>query len=96
MKINHQETVVHKVDSAEKRAAQKQTEAAPPLHAGDRVSLSPRARELLAARRALEVIPDVREDKIAEIKARIENGTYRIDGESIADKMIRDTFENDP
>lgn len=95
MKITHHETVVTKVDPADKRAAQNQAEAARPQQAGDRVSLSPRARELLAARRALEVIPEVRADKIAEIKARIEKGSYRIDGRAIADKMIRDAFEND-
>jgi len=33
-------------------------------------------------------MPD-REDRIAELKAKIEAGTYRVSGEEIAESMIR-------
>lgn len=38
--------------------------------------------------RAVISMPD-REDRIAELKARIESGTYHVSGEDIADRMIR-------
>ena len=95
MKIADTNTAVNKAQPSGKPAASKQTEAARPPQASDRVSLSPRARELLAARRALEAIPDVRAEKVAELKARIDDGTYRIDEEAIAAKMIRDAFPED-
>jgi anti-sigma28 factor (negative regulator of flagellin synthesis) len=33
---------------------------------------------------------------VADIRARIAAGTYRIDAEAIAAKMIRDAFSDDP
>ena len=95
MKIANQEPIVDKAASAGEAVAPKQKQAARPLPSGDRVSLSPRSREFAAARRALEAIPDVRADKVAELKARIEAGTYRIVGTAVADKMIRDAFPDD-
>lgn len=95
MKIADTPTLVNKVQPSGKSAAPEQAEAARPPQASDRVSLSPRARELLAARRALDAISDVRSAKVADLKARIADGTYRIDGQAIAAKMIRDAFPDD-
>jgi len=61
----------------------------------DRVTLSPRARELCDAQKVLASIPDVREDRVEEIKTLIANGSYRIDSGAIATKMIRETFSDD-
>ena len=63
--------------------------------AGDRVALSPEAREMQRARKLLDAIPDIREDRVTEIKARIEEGTYEIDGDKIAAKMIRESILNE-
>jgi negative regulator of flagellin synthesis FlgM len=43
----------------------------------------------------LESIPDVREDKVAELKEQVESGTYEIDAEKIAEKMLKDSLLND-
>jgi flagellar biosynthesis anti-sigma factor FlgM len=43
----------------------------------------------------LETIPDVREDKVAQLKEQIENKTYDMDEEKIAGKMIKDALLND-
>ena len=91
--INHP-TAVDKVQSSPEAAKPRPVEACPPS-SGDRVTLSPQARELCDARRALEAVPDVREDMVAELKARIASGTYRIDAEAIADRMVRDAFPDD-
>jgi negative regulator of flagellin synthesis FlgM len=61
---------------------------------GDKVSLSSRVRELQAARTAAAAIPEVREEKVAAIRAQIEAGTYVVDGEKIADKMIAEALLN--
>jgi negative regulator of flagellin synthesis FlgM len=47
------------------------------------------------AQNQLEAIPDVREDKVAQLKEQIENGTYDMDEEKIAHKMISDALLND-
>jgi len=48
------------------------------------VAISARSRELHQALRAANAVPDVREDVVAEIQARLRSGTYRIDPEQIA------------
>jgi negative regulator of flagellin synthesis FlgM len=54
----------------------------------DQVSISKAARELQEAQKAVESVPDIREDKVADIKKRINDGTYSISAESLADKLL--------
>lgn len=61
----------------------------------DTVVLSDTAKQLQEAQKKMEAIPDVREDKVAQIKEQIENGTYEINEEKIADKMLKDSLLND-
>jgi negative regulator of flagellin synthesis FlgM len=61
----------------------------------DTVVLSDMAKTVQEAQTQLESIPDVREDKVAELREQIENGTYEIDAEKLADKMLRDSLLND-
>ena len=61
----------------------------------DRVELSPAAKEIRQAKMDMDSIPDVREEKVAEIKARIDNGTYTLDEEKIASKIIKEALLND-
>lgn len=56
----------------------------------DKVSLSSKAIEYQIAMKALKNVPDVRKDKVDEIKRQIEAGTYKIDSGKIVEKM----FEN--
>ena len=58
----------------------------------DRVALSPEAKQIQEAKKSLDALPDVREEKVAEIKEQIEAGTYTVDGEKIAFKMIRESI----
>jgi len=62
---------------------------------GDKVVLSPKAREIQEAKKLLSSIPDIREEKVARIKKEIEDGTYRIDGKKLAAKMIRESLLKD-
>jgi negative regulator of flagellin synthesis FlgM len=95
MKITDDPTPIKLVKLSDNRAAESRPEGPSPVHRKDRVSLSPQARELLNAQRALAAIPDVRAEKVEAIKARIADGTYRIDSEQIAAKMIRESLSDD-
>ena len=59
---------------------------------GDKVKLSQTMREVNAAREQLDSIPDIQEERVAEIRDQIDKGTYRIDGKKIAFNMIREAF----
>jgi negative regulator of flagellin synthesis FlgM len=96
MKITEHQTIPKIVKLPENRAAETLPEKTSSAHGGhDRVSLSPQARELLKAQQSLAALPDVREDKVSEIKARVDGGRYHIDSEAIAAKMIREAFPED-
>jgi negative regulator of flagellin synthesis FlgM len=43
--------------------------------------------------KAIKETPDVRADKIAEIKAKIANGTYNIDSKLVAEAMLKKGFK---
>jgi len=95
MKITDSQTPAKLIKISDNRAAESHPKDSSPARGEDRVSLSPQARELLKAQRALAAIPDVREDKVEEIKAQIADGTYRIDSDQIAAKMIREFLSDD-
>jgi negative regulator of flagellin synthesis FlgM len=52
------------------------------------VEISDRSRELARARQAVDAAPDVRADKVAEIRQRIEDGTYSVPPELLAQKLL--------
>lgn len=55
------------------------------------VNLSPALKEVQTIKEIIASEPDVREDKVAELKERIESGKYEIDHQAVADKMV-DSF----
>jgi negative regulator of flagellin synthesis FlgM len=61
----------------------------------DKVELSPEAKQIQRAKELIDSLPDIREEKVAEIRARIEAGEYQIDGEKIASKMIEEALLNE-
>lgn len=56
----------------------------------DEVSLSEDVYEFTKAMKLVSKVDDVRIDKVEEIKARINAGTYNIDGRFVADKIIEE------
>ena len=61
----------------------------------DKVILSAKAQEIRDMTKILDKVPDIREEKVAEIKSKIENGTYTIDGKKIAFKIIEESLVNE-
>lgn len=61
----------------------------------DEVVLSPVATKINESKKAIDSIPDTRESKIAELKNQIENGTYKINKELVAAKMMEESLLND-
>ncbi|MDO8683016.1 MAG: flagellar biosynthesis anti-sigma factor FlgM [Armatimonadota bacterium] len=51
--------------------------------------LTPLEQGILQAERALESIPDVREDIVESLAKKIQEGKYQVSGQEIADMMIR-------
>jgi len=56
----------------------------------DKIEISQKGKDYQIAMDSLKNIEDVREDKVNDIKIRIENGTYTIDKHKLAKSMIQE------
>ena len=61
----------------------------------DTVVISDAAKRIQEARAQLDKIPDVREDKVAELRNQILNGTYQEDPEKTAANLLKEHLFND-
>ncbi len=57
---------------------------------GDSLELSEKARQLRRITEVVEQMPEVRREKVAEIKRKIRNGNYEVSSEEVAEKMIEE------
>jgi len=96
MKINQ---VAQSVQTQQITRKGRKTEAVPVEQKGDKVEISSEARSLsksndisTAATQALKDTPDVRNDKIAEIREKVRDGFYNQENISsaIADQLLKE------
>ena len=52
------------------------------------VNLSPTLKEAQTVREIITSEPEIREDKVAELKEKIESGKYKVDHDAVADKLV--------
>ena len=60
----------------------------------DTVVISDAAKRIQEARAKLDDIPDVREEKVADLRNQIQNGTYQADADKTADKLLKEQLGN--
>ncbi len=58
----------------------------------DKVEISQIGKDYQVAKKAVAEAPDVRMDLVNDIKERINNGSYYVSDESLADKIIDRAF----
>ena len=58
------------------------------------VNFSKASKEVQLAEEVIASQPDVREEKVAEIKSKIESGTYKMDHEAVATKLVDDLLKD--
>lgn len=56
----------------------------------DHVQLSPEAQEMQRALDAVADQPDVRAERVAELRSRIADGTYSVDAKAIAARLVQE------
>jgi flagellar biosynthesis anti-sigma factor FlgM len=67
-------------------------EAKENLPSNDRVDISVRSKEMHKIYEVLQMMPDVRAEKVAQYKKSIEDGKYRVSSDDLADKMLKDSL----
>ena len=60
----------------------------------DSVTLSDSARSVATARTAVQNAPDIREQKVADIKQQLSDGTYQVSSRALASKMLDASARN--
>jgi negative regulator of flagellin synthesis FlgM len=85
---------VKQVEGPQRAESNGQDKAAPRPQA-DTVALSDEAKALQRMEKALKDVPDVREEKVAAIRAQLAQGTYRVDSEKIAANMLKESVFNE-
>jgi negative regulator of flagellin synthesis FlgM len=54
----------------------------------DRVELSVQSRKIQHLDELIRATPDVRDDRVEQVRRSIENGTYNVKAEQVADKIL--------
>ena len=54
----------------------------------DKLNISGAGKDLQVAKQAVSAAPDVREDRIAELKSSYQNNTYDVSSSDFADKIL--------
>ena len=98
MKINDEKNINNEKlknikDTRDKNPAKAKDLSQPESGLTDRVELSPQARKLQKIIEIVKETPDIRGEKIRELKQAIESGTYQADSKEIAEKMILESLE---
>lgn len=56
--------------------------------ATDTVEISRAAKEMQVAKKAFDALPEIREDRVAEVKALMASGQYKPSAEDVIEKLL--------
>lgn len=59
----------------------------------DKLEISQVGKDYRAAKNVVAQTPDIREDKVADIKKRMESGSYNVNMQEVADKLVDRYFD---
>jgi negative regulator of flagellin synthesis FlgM len=79
----------YKVYNTNSIPGQKKVNQTDKTEAKDSFTLSEKAGEYQAVRKALAQVPDVREERVTGIQSRIASGNYQVNANDIAAKMFQ-------
>lgn len=79
-----------KTDNAHpvEKSTSKSTEATTGASSKDKAELSSRARLLARAQQAMEEVPEVRSERVSELRTQVEDGTYQVPTEKLAQVLL--------
>lgn len=58
----------------------------------EKVDLSARARDIQRIKQIVDQTPDIREEKVLELKRQIDDGKYTVNSEKIAEKIVGESL----
>ncbi len=91
VQVSNQKDTAAVKEAEERRRQEQQDEVA---RQGDRVEISSASREVARAKEAADGAAETRADKVAEIKAQVDEGRYEVDARKVADRMLQDVMKD--
>ncbi len=76
------------VNSVYRNNQKTKTQAAAKVSPKDALYISDTGKDYQSARMAVQSASDIREDKVADIRSRIQNGSYDVDEDAFAEKIL--------
>ncbi|HAM52148.1 MAG TPA: flagellar biosynthesis anti-sigma factor FlgM [Nitrospiraceae bacterium] len=67
-----------------------QTSGTDKLQAADKVDISGQGKEIADIMASVNQLPDVRTDKVNQVRQAIESGSYSVDPSKVAQKILRE------
>ena len=83
----------NKITQLYQNSTVKKVNAVEVVKAKDKLELSSIGKEYQTAKTAISSVDDIRQEKINDIKKRMQSGTYDVSGKEFADKLV-DSFYN--
>jgi len=87
---------IFNISNNNKVSPKREVEEANKINKKDEVKISREAMDFQIVSKAVKTIkelPDVRQDKVEALRARIETGNYNIEGREIAEKMVHNGLD---
>jgi len=92
----HDQNPLKKTDESqgvEKNQDPKRSPRPPAAQGSDRIQISERAREAARVSEIVQATPDIRVQKVEELKRAVDAGTYDVPGHEVAAKMLEQIQE---
>jgi negative regulator of flagellin synthesis FlgM len=86
--INTQRPTADKTGSAAKTATSEQATSQSSQARGENVNLSSQARDLKQLEQKLGDFPEMDDERISQIRSALEDGSYKVDAQKLAQKML--------
>jgi negative regulator of flagellin synthesis FlgM len=59
----------------------------------EQVAISPKAKDIQQATKVVNATPDIRIEKVDQIKEQIKNGNYHISSDQLAEKVLKNIID---
>lgn len=83
--------IQEKIDVSSKKGSAGKVNPAPAgVSGGEQIALSSKARGIQKALETVKSSPDIRAEKVNRIKSQIADGTFHVDSEVLAEKILQE------
>ena len=94
MKISNTNESTAKLVDAYRSAEniKKETKTGSAFPQSEKIELSNDVKDFSQIKKVLDNTPEIREDKVQQLKKQISDGTYNVNGEKVAEKMVSEAL----